>query len=81
MLEIKELDKKLIYRANSNSFNGTRGDNSAASYKSYIDEVISWEIPESKKQKILDQVYSKYSKILEYEASHVSAMVARTRKI
>ena len=26
-LEIKQLDENLIHRANSNSFNGTRGDN------------------------------------------------------
>ena len=75
-LEIKQLDENLIRRANSNSFNGTRGDLSAQSYKSYIDEVLSWDIPNNKKQKILEQVHKRYSKILEYEAQHVSVLVA-----
>lgn len=75
-LEIKQLDENLIHRANYNSFNGTRGDISAQSYKSYIDEVLSWDIPNNKKQKILEQVHKRYSKILEYEAQHVSVMVA-----
>ena len=75
-LEIKQLDENLIHRANSNSFNGTRGNLSAESYKSYIDEVLSWDIPNNKKQKILEQVHKRYSKILEYEAQHVSVIVA-----
>ena len=75
-LEIKQLDENLIHRANSNSFNGTRGDLSAKSYKSYIDEILSWDIPNNKKQKILEQVHKRYSKILEYEAQHVSVLVA-----
>ncbi len=79
-LEVKELDKDLIHRANYNSFNGTRGDISAQSYKSYIDEVLSWDIPNNKKQKILEQVHKKYSEILEYEAQHVSIMVAGPAK-
>ena len=37
-LEIKQLDENLIHRANNNSMFGTRGDLSAESYKSYIDE-------------------------------------------
>ena len=79
-LEVKELDKDLIHRANYNSFIGTRGDISAQSYKSYIDEVLSWDIPNNKKQKILEQVHKKYSEILEYEAQHVSIMVAGPAK-
>lgn len=75
-LEIKQLDGQLIHRANSNSFNGNRGDLSAASYKSYIEEVLGWEIPDSKKQKILDEIHKRFSKRLEYEAQHVSVMVA-----
>ena len=56
--------------------NGKRGDVSAQSYKSYIDEVMSWDISEAKKQKILDKLYEKYSEILENEANHVSVLVA-----
>lgn len=79
-LEIKKLDENLIHRANYNSFNGTRGDISAQSYKSYIDEVLSWDISNSKKKKILEQVHKRYSKILEYEAQWVSPMVAGPAK-
>ena len=74
-MEIKQLDKQLIERANSNSFYN-RGNNCESSYKDYVNEVLEWEIPESKKQKILDKLYEKYSKILSYEAQHVPVMVA-----
>lgn len=74
-MEIKQLDKQLIDRANSNSFYD-RGTNCEKSYNAYIQEVISWEIPEAKKQKILDQLHIKYSKILNYEAQHVPVMIA-----
>lgn len=80
-MEIKQLDERLVWLANSNSFNGNRGDLAVKTYRSYIDEVLSWDIPEARKQKILDQVYTKRSKILGYEAQHVSVMVARSRKI
>lgn len=79
-LKVKELDKDLIHRANNNSMFGTRGDLSAQSYKSYVDEMLSWDIPDTKKQKLLDKLYEKYSKILEYEAQHVSVMVAGPAK-
>lgn len=79
-MEVKQLDQQLIHRANSVSFNGTRGDTSAKIYQSYIDEILSWEIPDAKKQKILDLAYKMYSKILEYESKHVSVMVAGPAK-
>lgn len=75
-LEVKQLDENLINRANSNSMSGTRGDLSAQSYQEYVKEVLSWDISETKKQKILNKLYDKYSKILNYEAQHVSVMVA-----
>ncbi|MBO5349687.1 MAG: hypothetical protein J6A89_07735 [Clostridia bacterium] len=75
-MEIKELDKDLIHRANYNSMSGKRGDSSAQSYKSYVDEVMGWDISEAKKQKILDKLHEKYSEILENEANHVSVLVA-----
>lgn len=79
ILEIKQLDKQLIERANSNSFYN-RGTNCENSYKAYVEEVLGWDIPETKKQKILDQLYIKYSKILSYEAQHVPVMVAGPAK-
>ena len=74
-MDIKQLDKQQIYIANSNSLYN-RGTHCEESYKSYVDEVISWKISDTKKQKILDKLYEKYSKILSYEAKHVSVMVA-----
>ena len=78
-MEIKELDKQLVDRANSNSFYN-RGTHCEEAYKSYVEEVISWEISDTKKQKILDKLYDKYSKILSYESQHVSVMVAGPAK-
>lgn len=75
-MEIHQLDTNLVNRANSNSFNGNRGDLSAQSYKSYIEEILGWDISDVKKQKLLDQTYKKYTQILELEAQHVSVMVA-----
>lgn len=74
-MEIKQLDSRLISTANSNSFYN-RGTHCEENYKSYIDEVLKWEIPDIKKQKILDQLHTKYSKMLNYEAQHVPVMVA-----
>ncbi len=75
-MEVKQLDERLIQMANSNSFNGTRGDLSAQSYKSYADEILGWNISDVKKQKLLDKLYTKYSELLKLEAQHVSVMVA-----
>lgn len=74
-MEIHKLNQDLIQRANNNSFYN-RGSHAEQSYKSYINEVMEWPISDAKKQKILDQVYKKCSKILEYEAQHVPVMVA-----
>lgn len=73
---IKELDKRLMETANSNSFNGNRGELRENSYKSYIEMVKKWNISDDKKQKIFDKLYDKNMEILKYEAQHVSAMVA-----
>lgn len=78
-MEIKQLDSKLIDMTNSNSFYN-RGTHCEESYKSYIKEVLEWKIPDTKKQKILDQLNIKYSKILSYEAQHVPVMVAGPAK-
>lgn len=79
-MEIKQLDKQLIDRANSNSFNGNRGDLSAQAYNSYVQEVMEWKIPDNRKQKILTELHTRYSKVLGYEAQHVSVMVAGPAK-
>ena len=75
-MEVKELEKDLINRANNNSMFGKRGDISAGNYKSYVDNILSWDIPDTKKQKILDKLYEKYSEILKLEAQWVSVAVA-----
>jgi hypothetical protein len=80
MLEIKELDKGLIYRANSNSFGGNRGDLSERDYKIYAEKILSWEISDTKKQSLLNKLYEKWNAILQQEAQHVSVMVAGPAK-
>lgn len=75
-VKIKELDKSLIHRANSNSMSGKRGDISAHEYEVYCQKVMSWNIPDSRKQKIVDQIYAKWSEQLRHEAAHVSVAVA-----
>ena len=79
-MEIKELDKRMIEIANSNSFNGNRGILRENSYKRYIEMVLNWNISDDKKQTILDKLYNKNMEILKYEAQHVSVMVAGPAK-
>jgi hypothetical protein len=80
MIEIIPLDSKLIELSNNNSFGGTRGKNSNNSYLSYCNEILGWEIADSKKEKLLKDIHKKYSDILRYEAQHVSVMVAGPAK-
>lgn len=68
-VKIKELDKSLIHQANSNSMSGKRGDISAHEYEVYCQKVMSWNIPDSRKQKIVDQIYAKWSEQLRHEAA------------
>ena len=75
-VKIKELDKNLIHQANSNSMSGHRGDTSAHEYEVYCQKVMSWNIPDSRKQKIVDQIYTRWSEQLRHEAAHVSVAVA-----
>ena len=79
-MEIKELDKRMIEIANSNSFNGNRGILRENSYKRYIEMVLNWNISDDKKQTILDKLYNENMEILKYEAQHVSVMVAGPAK-
>lgn len=75
-IAVKELNKDLIHRANSNSFGGKRGDISEHEYQVYVERVLSWPISDEKKQSILDKLHEKWSEMLKYEAQHVSVMVA-----
>jgi len=79
-VEIKELSKDLINRANGVSFGGKRGTNSEIEYKSFVEKILSWDISEEKKQKLLDKLYDKRSELLKHEAQHVSVMVAGPAK-
>lgn len=74
--EIIPLDSNLIHLANYNSFNGNRGNLSNESYQAYGKEILEWPIADGKKRKLLDELYKRYSKILKYEAQHISVMVA-----
>jgi len=75
-MEIRPLNPDLIWRANSNSFGGKRGDLSNKDYHAYADEILGWPISDDKKSKLLDKLHEKFSEKLRYEAQHVSAMVA-----
>lgn len=79
-MEIKQLNKDLIQRANSVSFTGTRGDSSEHEYKVYVNRIMELTISDEKKQKLLDTLYDKWSRLLNYEAQHVSVMVAGPAK-
>lgn len=79
-IAVKELNKDLIHRANSNSFGGKRGDISEHEYQAHVERVLSWPISEEKKQSILDKLHEKWSEMLKYEAQHVSVMVAGPAK-
>lgn len=74
--EIKPLNKELIYQANSNSLNGKRGDLSEQDYINYAEKILSWKISDTKKRKLLNKLYEKWSEILQHEARHVSVVVA-----
>ena len=76
MIQIKELNKEQIDRANMNSFGGQRGYISAHDYEVYCQRVISWKLSERKTQKILNRVYEYFSKSLSLESQHVSVAVA-----
>lgn len=76
MPEIIPLNPELIHRANYNSFGGNRGDHSNASYLAYGQEILDFPIADSRKEKLLKELHKRYSVILNYEAQHVSVMVA-----
>lgn len=79
-MKVKELDKKLIEIANSNSFNGNRGDLREISYKNDVSMIMNWDISDNKRQTILDKLYDKNMEILKYEAQFISIMVAGPAK-
>lgn len=75
-MKVKELNKDMIYRANNVSFNNNRGNFREQTYKSYTNEILSWDISDEKKEQLLENLYKKNMEILKYEASHISVMVA-----
>lgn len=78
---VRELNKELIESANRNSVSGHRGDNSEHDYKHvFAQRILEFPISEEKKQKLLDTLYEKWSRLLSYEAQHVSVMVAGPSK-
>lgn len=77
---VRELNRQQIEQANNNSMGGTRGDGSEHDYKVYAQKILDFQISDDKKQKLLDVLYEKWSKLLSYEAQHVSVMVAGPAK-
>lgn len=74
-MNIKELNKRNIELANSNSF-FNRGTNTENAYKEYANEINSFNISYEKKEKWLNKLHSIYEAILYKEANYVSVMVA-----
>lgn len=74
------LPASLIHLADVNSFAGNRGKLSQESYNRYVDRIMSWNITDSKKISILKQLHSMWLRLLNYEANHVSVMVAGPAK-
>lgn len=72
---IPELNRRDIDMANNNS-QFDRGDHSEHDYKVYVNRVMSWDIADSKKQQIIDELYRRWSRKLSYEAQHVPVTVA-----
>lgn len=77
---VRELNRQQIQAANNNSMSGKRGDGSEHDYKVYAQRILDFPISDEKKQKLLDKLYEKWSKVLSYEAQHVSVMVAGPAK-
>lgn len=73
--KIIPLDQRLIHLANSNSF-GERGDRSNATYQAYGQEILEWPISDAKKEKLLKELHRRYSVVLNYQAKHISVVVA-----
>ena len=55
---IKDLDSKLVERANNNSLNGKRGEQEEHDYQLYCKKAISWNLSERKTQKIINKIYT-----------------------
>ena len=73
---IKDLDSKLIERANNNSLTGKRGEQEEYDYQLYCKKAISWNLSERKTQKIINKIYTSFSEMLLLASQHVSAAVA-----
>lgn len=73
---IKDLDSKLVERANNNSLNGKRGEQEEHDYQLYCKKAISWNLSERKTQKIINKIYTSFSEMLLLASQHVSAAVA-----
>lgn len=74
-MEIKELNKQDIELANQNSmFN--RGTNTNNGYIQCAEEIMSYNISEDKKQKLLDKLYKYYSEMISLDAQYVPVTVA-----
>lgn len=73
---IKDLDSKLIERANNHSLTGKRGEQEERDYQLYCKKAISWNLSERKTQKIINKIYTSFSEMLSLAAQHVSVAVA-----
>ncbi|MDE6441901.1 MAG: hypothetical protein K2L12_03995 [Clostridia bacterium] len=78
-VKIPELSADLIYQANSNS-QYDRGKASESDYKSYANKILSMDISDSKKEKLLGELKKRWDKLLGYQAAWVPWTVAGPAK-
>ena len=70
MAAVPELSERNREIANSNS-QFDRGNNTVASYKAYAAEINSWDIPKSKKEKLIADLHKRYEEKLSLDARYV----------
>ena len=70
MAAVPELSERNREMANSNS-QFDRGNNTVASYKAYAAEINSWDIPKSKKEKLIADLHKRYEEKLSLDARYV----------
>ncbi len=80
MVEAKELNAEHIKSANNNSMSGKRGDNHEHDYRVYVNKILSWPISDEKKQKLINKLHEKFSRLMSLDAQHVSVAVAGPSK-
>lgn len=78
-LEIPKLSEGKIQQANANSF-FNRGKVSEKEYTAYAQEILSWQISDSRKEKLLAELHKRWENLLTEQACHVPWTVSGPAK-